>query len=85
MKEVKIFVKRKISLNSGFLFFNLYVYYSIRGFIASTRASNLLTRTFNLSTRDLKLATRASSLLTIGFELITRGFELLTRALLLHV
>ena len=66
------------------------------GFIAPTRALNLLTRAFNLPTRTFNLATgvfdlltrafnlasRAFGLLTRGYELTTRGFELVTRVLL---
>ena len=63
-----------------------HVYYLIRGFIASTRAFNLLTHAFNLPTQAFNLATRAFSLLIrefervpSGFELVTREFELVTR------
>ena len=66
--------------------FNSYIYYLTCGFIASTRASNLVTRAFNLPTctfsvpaRAFNLATPAFNVLTRGFELLTRGFELLTR------
>ena len=62
--------------------FNAYVYYITCGFIASTRAFNILTRAFNLSTRAFNLATRAFGVLTCGFELVTCGFELVTRVLL---
>ena len=55
----------------GIFSFNSYVYYLIRGFIASTCAFNLLTRAFNLPTRAFNLATRAFILLTRGFELVT--------------
>ena len=49
-------------MNSEFFFFNLYVYYLICGFIASTSAFNLPTGAFNL--------------VTYTFSLLTRGFEL---------
>ena len=44
----------------GFFSFNFYVYYLTRGFIASTRALNLLTRAFSLPTRGFELVTRTS-------------------------
>ena len=54
--------------------FNSYVYYLTRGFIASSRALDLLTRAFNLPIR-------AFSLLTYAFDLATCAFILLTRDL----
>ena len=54
-----------------------YVYYLIRGFIASTRAFNLPTRAFNFPTYAFSLLTRVFNLLTRGYELVTRGFELI--------
>ena len=47
----------------------LYLYYLTRGFIASTRAFNLLIRAFILPARAFTLATDAFSLLACGFEL----------------
>ena len=71
--KIKLFVAREIQyFELGIFSFNSYVYYLTRGFIAPTRACNLLTRAFNLPTR-------AFSLLTRGLELVTRGFELITR------
>ena len=71
--KIKLLVACEIQyFELGIFSFNSYFYYLPHGFIAWTRAFNLLTRAFNL-------ATRASSLLTRGFELITRGFELVTR------
>ena len=58
--------------------FNLYIYYLPRGFIASTRAFNLLIRAFNLSARAFNLTVRTFSLLTRGFELVTCGFDFVT-------
>ena len=73
--KIKLFVAREIQyFELGSFSFNSYVYYLIRGFIASTRACNLLTRDFNL-------ATRTFSLLIHGFELVARRFELVTRNL----
>ena len=59
--------------------FNSYLYNLSPGFIASTRAFNLLIRAFNLPTRAFNHATHAFSLLTRGFAFVTRGFELVTR------
>ena len=56
----------------GIFSFNSYIFYLTCGFIASTRAFNLLTRAFNL-------ATRVFSVLTREFELVTREFELVIR------
>ena len=69
----------------GIFFFNSYVYYLTRGFIASTCAFNLLTRAFSLPTRAFNLATRAFVLLTREFDPVTRRFELVTRVLLFHI
>ena len=68
-------------LNSEFYYFDSYVYYLTRGFIASIRAFNFLTRVYNLTTRGflisqivfLNLVTRVFGLLTRGFELVTRN------------
>ena len=80
LKKLKSFVTCKIYyFKLGIISFNSYVYYLSRGFIASTRASNLPTCAFNLPTRAFNLATRTFSLLTHRFELVTRGFELVTR------
>ena len=78
--KIKLFVAREIQYFELRIFSsNSYVCYLTRGFIASSRAFNLLTRAFNLPTRAFNLATRAFSLLTRGFELVTHEFELLTR------
>ena len=46
--KIELFVAREIQyLEIGIFAFNLCVYYLPRGFIASTRAFNLLTRVFN--------------------------------------
>ena len=71
--KIKLFVAREIQyFELGIFSFNLYVYYLIRGFIASTRAFNLPTRAFSLLTRGFELV-------TCGFELVTCEFELVTR------
>ena len=71
---LKDFLNRAIQhFELGIFFFNSYVCYLTRDFIASTRAFNLPTRAFNLPTRAFNLATRAFSLLTRGFELVTRN------------
>ena len=78
--KIKLFVAREIQYSElGIFSFNSYVCYLTHGFIASTRAFNLLTRTFNLPTRAFNLVTRAFSVLTHEFELVTRGFKLITR------
>ena len=78
--KIKLFVAREIQYFELRIFSsNSYVCYLTRGFIASSRAFNLLTRAFNLPTRVFNLATRAFSLPTRGFELVTHEFELLTR------
>ena len=90
--KIKLFVACEIQyFELGIFSFNSYVYYLTGGFIASTRAFNLLTRAFDLPTRAFNLATRAFSLLTSAFELVTRefelvtcGFERVTRVLLFH-
>ena len=65
--KIKLLVACEIQyFELGIFSFNSYFYYLPHGFIAWTRAFNLLTRAFNL-------ATRASSLLTRGFELVTRN------------
>ena len=64
--KIKTFVAHEIQyFEIGIFSFNSYVYYLTHGFIASTRAFNLLTSAFNL-------ATRAVSLVTRGFEHVTR-------------
>ena len=60
--------------------FNSYVCYLTCGFIASTRAFNLLARVFKLPTRAFNLPTRAFNLATHAFNLATRAFNLATRA-----
>ena len=56
----KIFVAREIQyFEIGIFSFNLYLYFLTRGFIASTRAFNLLSCAFNLPTRAFNLLTRA--------------------------
>ena len=76
--KIKIFAAHEIQyFELGVFSFNSYVCYVTGGFLASTRAFNLLTRAFNLPTR-------AFSLLTCGFELVTCGFELVTHVLLFH-
>ena len=63
--KIKIFVALEIQyFEIGVFSFNSYVYYLICGFIAPTRAFNLLTRAFNLPTSAFNLATCAFSLLT---------------------
>ena len=77
---VQPFVTREIQYFELEIFsFNSYVYYLIRGFIASTRAANLLIHAFNLTTCAFNLATRTSSLLPRGFELVTHECELVRR------
>ena len=77
--KIKLFVTCEIQyFEFGIFSFNSYVYYLICGFIASTRAFNLLTRAFNLPSRALNHATRA-------FSFPTRGFEFITRVLLFHL
>ena len=87
--KIKLFVAREIQyFELGIFSFYSYVYYLTRGFVASTRAFNLLicafnlpTRAFGLPTHAFNLGTRAFSLslLTRKFELVTRRFELVTR------
>ena len=94
--KIKLFVAREIQyFELGMFSFNSYVCYLTCGFIASTRAFNLLARVFklptrafnlathafNLATRAFNLATRAFSLTTSAFSLLTRWFELVTREL----
>ena len=58
--KIKLFVAREIQyFEVGIFSFNSYVYYLSLGFIASTRAFNLLTRAFNLPTRAFNLPTCA--------------------------
>ena len=84
--KIKLFVAREIQyFELGIFSFNSHVYYLTCGFIASTRACNLLARAFNPPTRASRiptsafnLATRAFSVLTRRFQLVTRGFELVT-------
>ena len=75
--KIKRFVAREIQYFEFGIFFNSYVYYLTRGFIASTRAFNLLTCAFYLTTRAFNPATRATPA-TRGFELVTHGLELVT-------
>ena len=77
--KIKLFVAREIQYFELRIFSsNSCVCYLTRGFIASSRAFNLLTRAFNLPTRVFNLATRAFNLATRAFSLLTRGFELVT-------
>ena len=70
---MKLFVAREIQyFELGIFSFNSHVYCLTCGFIASTRALNLLTRSFNLQTRAFSLPNRA-------FNLATRAFSVLTR------
>ena len=62
----------------GIFSINSYVYYLTCGFIASTRAFDLLNRAFILPTRAFSLLTREFELATRRFELVTREFELVT-------
>ena len=49
--KIKIFVARKVQyFEIGIFSFNSYVYYLTRGFIAPTRAFNLLGSAFNILT-----------------------------------
>ena len=91
--KIKLFVTCEIQyFELGIFSFNSYVYYLSRGFIASTRAFNLLICAFNLPTRVFNLPTRAFNhetrdfrLPTRGLEFVTREFELVTRVLLFHI
>ena len=91
--KIKLFVTYEIQyFELGIFSLNSYAYYLSRGFIASSRAFNLLTcsfhlttRAFNLPTRTFNHATSAFSLPARGFELVTRGFELVTRVSLFHI
>ena len=77
--KIKLFVTCEIQyFELGIFSFNSFVYYLSCGFIASTRAFNLLTRAFNLPTRAFNLPTRAFNHATHAFSLPTRGFELIT-------
>ena len=79
-KKLKSFVTRKIQyIELGIFSFNSKVYYLTRGFIASTRALNLLTRAFSFLTCGFELVTRGFEFVTRGFKLVTQGFELETR------
>ena len=62
----------------GIFSFHSYVYYLTCGFVASSRAFNLLTLAFNLPTHVFSLQTRAFNLATRTFGLLTRGFEIVT-------
>ena len=80
-KKLKSFVTGKIQyIELGIFSFNSKVYYLTRGFIASTRALNLLTRAFSLLTCGFELVTRGFEFATRGFKLVTQGFELATHA-----
>ena len=61
----------------GFFSFYSYVYDLTCGFVASSRAFNLLTLAFNLPTHVFS-QTRAFNLATRTFGLLTRGFEIVT-------
>ena len=79
--KIKLFTAPKIHDFELVIFsFKSYIYHLTRGFIASTRAFNLLflTLAFNIPTCAFNLATRAFRVLPQGFELVTRGFELST-------
>ena len=65
----------------SFIFFLSHVYYLTRGFIASTRASDLLTCACNLSIREIGLLTCGFEFVTHGFEFVIRGIELVTRGI----
>ena len=69
--------REKVRKNSGK---NLYIILSepCHGFIASSRAFNLLTRGFNRSTRAFNPAIRVFSFLIGQFELVTHRSELVT-------
>ena len=83
--KIKLFGGREIQyFELGIFSFSSYVYYLICGFIASTRAFNLLTLAFDLATCAFSLLTRGFELLTREFEFVTRGFEVVTRVLLFH-
>ena len=83
--KVKLSVAHEIQyFELRIFFFNSYVYYLTRSFIASTNAFNLLIRAFHLPARAFNLAICAFSVLTRGFELVACGFELVTRVLLFH-
>ena len=59
--KIKLFVAREIQyFELGIFSFNSYIYYLTRGFIASSRVSNLPTRAFNVLTRGFELVTRNS-------------------------
>ena len=80
--KIKLFVAREIQyFELGIFSFNSYVYYLIRGSIASTRAFNLSNRAFSLPTCAFNLATCTFSVLSREPKLVTRGFELATRGL----
>ena len=66
---------------TGIFSFNSHVYYLTRGFIASTRASDLLTCACNLSIREIGLLTCGFEFVTHGFEFVIRGIELVTRGI----
>ena len=81
-KKLKSFVTRKIQyIELGICSFNSKVYHLIRGFIASTRALNLLTRAFSPLTCGFKLVTLGFEFVTHGFKLVTQGSELVTRVI----
>ena len=75
--KIKLFVAREIQYFELRIFsFNSYVYYLTCGFIASTRAFNLLTRAYNLPTYAFSLPTSAFNLAARAFSVLTREFEL---------
>ena len=75
--KIKLFVAREIQyFELGIFSFKSYVYYLTRGFIASTRAFNILTGVFSLPTRAFNLATPSFSDLAREFVHVTHRFEL---------
>ena len=75
--KIKLFVAREIQyFELGIFSFKSYVYYLTRGFIASTRAFNILTCVFSLPTRAFNLATPSFSDLAREFVHVTHRFEL---------
>ena len=73
--KIKPFVAREIQyFELGIFSVNSYVYHLTPGFIASTRAFNLLTRAFSLPTRAFDVATRPFNVLIREFELLTCRF-----------
>ena len=84
--KIKLFVTYEIQyFELGIFSLNSYAYYLSRGFIASSRAFNLLTCSFHLTTRAFNLPTRTFNHATSAFSLPARGFELVTRVSLFHI